>query len=525
MNEPPWVEVFFSDTVPNGSVMTAGRVVYVPHMRNLIRDEANPDRMLNGRVEWRNALSEVFDSFSSLRKLSAYLGRAMGSVARIFRGLAEGDPELPEQWHISCRTYFESSFGLEYVHFALERFPELKEPPQLAKLMQEYAQIPTCREAQQVFEEAMESILEACKCKKCCRDGKGEWKAELNGWYCLPALASTIIRLVRVLSGIEVLQSGLLPKRAGLEEFYNRQVDRLRVQRSQHKQPRNAVSQTHLYRLLEYVRIDNGAPELSPLTTAHLIFSGRISGNDVGRYTSAYANKGVCCFYDILREPSRDAAVAARICVIPGSIQYQDTNYDGITDLAVDAFKRIHRPERDRPPMCVPEKAKSLTQKVVGKNLHLLVDERLVEERNTWLEVGFEISDKEGLLDYLGPAKAVESITQGTGLVHYRPAQCHLPGELDDLIKQLLPQGSPSEPFIDLEHDHSQITIFRGDLSTSLIAACNCWQPLVLTDTACLVCAIRSGVTKSWLNFAIICSRESYIQVSMVICDLEPTLD
>ena len=48
------------------------------------------------------------------------------------------------------------------------------------------------------------------------------------------------------------------------------------------------------------------------------------------------------------------------------------------------------------------------------------------------------------------------------------------------------------------------------DLSTAVIAACGCHEPLFLTESNCIQCAIYTGIDNSWKDFAMVCSEESF---------------
>jgi hypothetical protein len=521
-DQEPRVKVIFSETVPDTVGLTKARVVYLYHMTHILQTkELNPDLVLGGRCKWENVFSGTFPgSFQRLMKMHSNFGPALGSAARVFKALAEGDAELPEDWHAACRTYFKSSFGLDYVAFALWWFPELNKPSQMGESMRSYAELPSYSEAEREFEKSMTAIAEECHCKYCCFNGTPTAKRngapptnfkEPKESYCLTALASAIIRLVRVLSGVELQHKSLYPTRAGVECFFNQQKSRLMRQRGAAKETKTVKDELFLYRVLEYVKFTKIAPEYSPLAMAHMIFSGRQLNEDIRPYSSAISSDGICCFYKILVEPSRDPAISAQVCVLPGWIQYRDVPYSGVGDLGWNPFKDVAPLKiENRPTFCVPEKTRRLAQSCLNNKLNLLINERLVEERNPWLEVGFEVLGKEGLLSHLGPAKAVENLTRGTGLISCQGLQYHATDNVAEAIARLLPQGSPSEPFVEVEYGNSNIFIFRGDLSTALIVACGSWRPLFLTELTCLACGVRTGIARSWPNFAIVCSEESY---------------
>ena len=265
---------------------TQSRVVCLHQMNNIIKDNKlpNPDPVVAGRCKWNKVLSRTFgDSFQTLRGMHVHLASTLGCAARIFQALAEGDESLPKQWPNACRTYTDSSFGHDYVTFALERFPELGQTLKSSEQeMQEKARLSWAEAAEQL-EESLSNIARWCHCKVCWlgenpdpRGHTGAFKDQGSSkeWYCLTALTTSIIRLVRVLSGIDLMNTNLFLKRDGVEWFYKQQQARHKRQRQMAKTHTNPREERHIFRILDYVRIDKSAPEFSPLAIAHALFSG-----------------------------------------------------------------------------------------------------------------------------------------------------------------------------------------------------------------------------------------------------------
>lgn len=533
----PRVIVLFSENTQksNTTKFTQSRVVYLHQMNDIIKDHkfVNSDPVIAGRCSWNKVLSRTFHgSFERLTKgMHSQFASALGCAARIFQALAEGDESLPQQWLVACRTYFDSSFGPDYISFALDRFPELwKTLKSMEQRMQEKARLPY-NEAEEQLEESISKISMECRCKVCWLDGNPDPKGSTGTsnnymaskeWYCLTALATTIIRLIRVLSGIDVENHNLLLKREGVEWFYNQQKSRHQRQRQIAKSHHNTRDELYIARILDYVRIDKSAPEFSPLAVAITLYSGVQRQEDLPPYTSAIESRGICAYFRILDEPSRDARAAARICVIPGCIEYLENRYGGIQDLGFDPFKDTQTFVKSevRPEHCVPEKTKSLATSCTSKTskgIKLLVRERLDDLILPLLEVGFSVPRADGaVLEWLGPARAVENISRGTGLTICDPSRCRQMDMVEEELKGIIPLGSPTTAAYEVfKSGDMQASIFRGDTPTALIAACGCWLPLFLTESNCVKCAIHTGIRNSWKNFAIVCSEESSKQVSI----------
>ena len=158
--------------------------------------------------------------------------------------------------------------------------------------------------------------------------------------------------------------------------------------------------------------------------------------------------------------------------------------------------------------------------------MKLLVRERLDDLILPLLEVGFSVPRAEGeVLEWLGPARAVENITRGTGLTICDPSRCRQMDMVEEELKRIIPLGSPTTAAYEVfQSGDMQVSIFRGDTPTALIAACGCWLPLFLTESNCVKCAIHTGIRNSWTNFAIVCSEESSMQVSIRMLTCLPSL-
>ena len=536
----PRVIAIFSEEDPQKSNiprLTKSRVVCLPQMNDIIKGNrlSDPDPVIAGRCYWDKVLFTTFrGSFDRLTNgLYTRFASALGCAARIFQALAQGDEELPQKWLVACRTYTDSSFGPDYISFALRRFPELrKRLKSMESMMHDKARLPYA-EAQEQLEEALSWISMECGCKVCWSDGnpdpRGHARTSKNGvaskeWYCLTTLATTIIRLIRVLSGIDLVNDKLLLRREGVEWFYNQQRSRHQRQRQMAMTHNNTRDELYITRILDYVRIDKTAPEFSPLAVAITLYSGVQRQEDLPSYTSAIESRGICAYLRILGEPSSDARRAARICVIPGFIEWNERPYGGIQDLGFNPFQETQNFVKQdvRPSYCVPEKTKNLATNCTSrtsKDLKLCFREQLSNFIRPMLEVGFSVSGTgNSVFEWLGPARAVENITRGTGLTMCDPSRCHQTDMVEEELKKIIPLGVPtSAPFEIFTSRDMRVSIFRGDTPTALIAACGCWLPVILTESNCVKCAIHTGIRNSWKDFAIVCSETSPMQVSVGI--------
>ena len=150
--------------------------------------------------------------------------------------------------------------------------------------------------------------------------------------------------------------------------------------------------------------------------------------------------------------------------------------------------------------------------------MNLIVRERLDDSILPLLEVGFSVAGVEReVLEWLGPARAVDNITKGTGLIMCNPLR-HDPDTIEEELMKLIPLGYPTgDPYKVFRARDIEVSIFRGDTPTALIVACGCWLPLFLTESNCVRCAIHTGLRNSWKNFAVVCSEKSSMQVSIMV--------
>lgn len=98
-------------------------------------------------------------------------------------------------------------------------------------MMQEKARW-SYNEAQEQLEESLSKISMECRCRLCWLDkdpdpkghtGKSNERMASKEWFCLTTLATTIVRLFRVLTAIDLENKKLFLKRRGAEWVYNQQ--------------------------------------------------------------------------------------------------------------------------------------------------------------------------------------------------------------------------------------------------------------------------------------------------------------
>ena len=206
-------------------------------------------------------------------------------------------------------------------------------------------------------------------------------------------------------------------------------------QKQSHKDKTTTRTEKFVERLLDFVRADRSTPEFSPLAVVHSLFTGRqrlTKEHDILPDISAYQAQGICCYYKILVEPSRDAAFAARIGVVAGPIEYQfqEKNRIGMFDSIQDPQRGSLSPYKNfceyknsdqRPELATKKETLDLARSCVpDKPVTFLIRETFGDSfghNENALELGFAIPClSEGNVELVGPATALKGIVQGTGL-------------------------------------------------------------------------------------------------------------
>ncbi|KAH0562207.1 hypothetical protein GP486_003096 [Trichoglossum hirsutum] len=508
----PQLTVIFTRRQDRTALYQRGKTVFLSDATLLFKSHAqikpNQNRVLGGRVHWKEALSGTFgDDFKSLLAMPTLFGAAIGSAARIFTALAEADPDVDMKWRRHCSSYFPDSFGQSLVNFALDRFPELKPKPLKAEMVRA-ARIPSYGQAQATYESTMNKLAASCGCKVCCPANypakekrtrtSGESANHIAPRFCLVAISETVVILARRLSGINVLD-GLHPKRAGLEYIY--EVQQTRVSRLRKQSGKNALP--IMCSIIEHGPHDLGWTEVSLLSFARHIFSGQTlhdENEDPG--CSAMAMEGICCYLDILREPQQDDPIGlCRVNVIPGYIQWNDRVFHKVGEKSTSLYS-TSAPLQGRPKHCVPDKAVRDIERSYGGRLEVLVSEEFSKDRSAFLEVDYGIFEEMQELGRFGPARAARSICRSSGLISCQNDGCVESKSLAKDLEGIMADGN-SGPALKFDICGSEVTIFNDDQVVRLLAAFGCWEPLFQRGE-CIACCVRTGCRNGWRNFAVV---------------------
>jgi hypothetical protein len=490
--------VIYTRRDSRASLTQMGKSVHLQDATSLFKSHAqskpNQDRVVGGRLPWREAFEGAFgDEFRGLLKMFVLFGTAIGSAARIFLALVNADEDVPEEWLRRNTMYFQDSFGRNFVDFTRNRFPELALKSLRAE-MEKAVQIDTYKDALAAFESSMGGLAKSCGCKVCSRAVGSVSR------YCMVAIAATVIRLARTLSGISPVD-GLHPMRAGLEYVYEMTQTRIsRLSRQDGKTIRPMISA-----IIEGAIPDLKWTEVSLLRFAHHVFGGQTfhDANDEPG-CSATVFQGICCYLDILREPLQDDYTAlARVNVLPGHIQFEGRLFGKLGEQSTILYDPTSFVQPRPKKCCVPDRVVQTIEQCFGGRLELILTETISKDRTAFLEVDYEVRAQDAKRHRFGPARAVRSICRSSGLVRCKKDGCQSSQAIAQDLAVQFAKASSIIPICNVVINNSTITIFDGDHIALLFAAFGCWEPLIQRGE-CIACCVQTGCRNGWREFAVV---------------------
>ena len=408
----PELLIIFEKDVPETSLQCAGQTYRLPDATELIRREALPPTagVLSGRLLWEKAFSHTFgEDFNALKGMAHAFGAAIGCAAVIYQALFEGNESTPREWQEDCPCYFSASFGLDYVHFILNRFPELEDLRSVIITKMKSLPVP---EAISQFEAQITSIAMGCGCWRCSKSGEKSHATSVSSRdFCLVYVTYSIIKLSRALSGIV---TELSPMRAGLELYYDECLSRSSsLVPPGKKSPTAQLPPTFVANIVEVYSAKGPSigGETSLLDIAGMLFGSQRKSVQYSpdQYVSAFAENGLSYFLDVLVDPSADSARASKVHIVGGRIEYAGRPYHQVRDGSFNMLPP--RNDSNWPPQVNP-RILALMESSYGGELEALVTEELES-----LSFEFGASKNSSICGTFGPAGAVQSLLCSEGLV------------------------------------------------------------------------------------------------------------
>jgi hypothetical protein len=284
---------------------------------------ASPGTSPSGRVEW-HFLEKVFgERFTKLtgEDSAKTLGLAIGSGARAFEGLVVGKLDTAADLATIRNMQSLGSYGAGLVETMTNWMPGLRRSSGTMNRAVKMG----FEEASACYHEQLTKLRAACgPCDICStEDNRSTIQPRTDRNFCKLVIVETILALGLALSKMLVVPD-LLPKRAGIEGFYNRQVRK----RIQTKDP--ALTK------LEHFVIVYGN-ELLPMNVTRLevcveIFGASDDAHDVRDGLVALSRAGVCAHLVALEGASGRSAEEGLIRIVPGKINFQGRVYDRVSD-------------------------------------------------------------------------------------------------------------------------------------------------------------------------------------------------
>lgn len=289
------------------------------------------------RVPWETCLTRSFGIyFDKLCALSFTLGELLGSAARIYAGLALGEPDVGV--FDDCRDnfvdFFDHCHGSGFVQATLVVFPELQRMPDLGRVMH-LAEARPFSESVVALANSFVALSKQCNCQRCCPSSLPSHPTKT----CIPAIASMILRVTRLL-GTTQQDSMLLPTISGLRLLQERLPP-----------TGTSMSQKDLESVLGLDHSPCGTVLVDPI----VLFSGTFPFNQSrlntkekestdGCVATAIPCGGICAYMESLRRPAELLKNYRIVHVTSGQIQKERRKFNAVYDrpIAQDGSNPIY---------------------------------------------------------------------------------------------------------------------------------------------------------------------------------------
>lgn len=316
-----------------------------------------PDRedyQLIVRTPWDCCLSRVFGSrFTTLSKMPHVLGDYLGSVARIYRAVANGENNIGSLSRINYVNFAETSFGLGLVETVISTSPELEKIDGLYDRMQHAADL-SFDEAVRTVELCINGLEALCECEYCSSEQEDSILRNSHSIMCLVGVAYAI-RGISVVMGSLVQDPecpGLLPAVNGMYYFsaFGKDAETpsskvvndesnfgLGLETGHRRRGWNRAS--FYWDSLGLVHDQGISIEFQHrlLGSVCMLFQGsksRAEGMKVSdrKRCTAVSRRGVCCYIEALAALSCQAERLCKMHVLAGQIHCKNRRYDLVID-------------------------------------------------------------------------------------------------------------------------------------------------------------------------------------------------
>ena len=293
------------------------------------------DTFLYFRTPWDGCLARLFGTASNnLGQMTNILGDFLGSMARVYRGLAIGEADVGKFSRKLYINFVDSSYGEGFINSVGSIFPELKRLGGLFDKMYAALDVPL-PEALRTIERTALDLAQLCKCSCCTISGA---KSET---YCLLAITFTIRELVSTIS-CTVMDDKILPNISGIRRFYVTASNNLAMWKGygNDKFPLLCIAAGLPMEGMVGEWVDRYR-QFDLLSYPMELFSGYCKhdryypeNNPDGRreFCTATVRRGLCYYLDCLRSSSSIVENARIVHIVPGHIQMGDRQFDSTYD-------------------------------------------------------------------------------------------------------------------------------------------------------------------------------------------------
>lgn len=462
------------DSDSSRQLQTIGRTYTLPDATQALslRPLGHNLATTSGRVPWSAAFTTVFGGdFQSLLLNTQTLGTAIGSAARMLRGIACAEKNIGKAVISSWTTYVHGSYGKSYVQNIIDWFPELV-PSRHA--MHEAVCL-SFVEAKTTYENQILKLKQNCHCTVCsptCGDNPDDAEK-----FCYVVLVETFLTLGLALSQM-VVPPDLLPKKTGIESVYHTRASLRRqvyppVQFSENlhcdveANPEKSVAEMQLGPF-HLVVLDAGSQ--FSLKRCLQIFNG-FQPEQSDRGVSAMSDSGVCAYLGVLHGLTDTVDLSGKIHVVPGNIEWQGKPYHCMRD-----NRDLNSPQGF--------KENSL------ESLHLYSSvTAAIAETTTGLDVCFEIAkDEEPRANVLriNPSEFVGRLGQFQGLSPCIGTNCRFTMDV------------PSDTnYVQLSALGEDVRLFKGEKLSRCLALYMSYHlgfGCLLRKDECIQCCLRAAI-------------------------------
>lgn len=315
----------------SSAVVTQSTFVLRDPQEMLIHTPDSRLRCIRTRVSWEICLNYTFgQSFQDLLSHPTVFGQILGGAARIYKALAESEPDVSVFSRLDFVDFCEASHGAGFIRSTGEIFAELASP-NLSQAMQASLST-TIGRAVSLIAEAIFALRRRCLCPICDTSNR-TYKPEVP---CLLALTTTIIELITTIASTHrEAADNLCPNPAGLAILYKRNYTNFRLAGGSRRGE-------FLYLVLGLKSASSDA-SLRPKNMASImanpicVFTGyELSQSEQESYNwrTAVCENGICVFMEGLVSMTARPELLRRVHIIPGHIARGARVYESIWDVA-----------------------------------------------------------------------------------------------------------------------------------------------------------------------------------------------